>query len=61
MNEKIHKPYERATDVWIMLGIIQPERHKINRNITFEKRLGVFRLAPQGGGLDDLGSKPHPF
>jgi hypothetical protein len=27
----------------------------------FEKHPRVFRLAPQGGGLDDLGSKPHPF
>ena len=25
-----------------------------------EKCPGVFRLAPQGGGLDGLGSKPHP-
>uniref|UniRef100_A0A0D3GHJ5 Uncharacterized protein n=1 Tax=Oryza barthii TaxID=65489 RepID=A0A0D3GHJ5_9ORYZ len=26
-----------------------------------EKRPGSSGLAPQGGGLDDLGSKPHPF
>lgn len=26
-----------------------------------EKHPGVFRLAPQGVGLDDPGSKAHPF
>ncbi len=26
-----------------------------------DKHPGVFWLAPQDGGLDDLGSKSHPF
>ena len=29
--------------------------------IDAEKRLEVFRLAPPGGGLDDLCSKSHIF
>jgi hypothetical protein len=29
--------------------------------MPFEKCSGAFLLPPQGGGLDDLGSKPHPF
>ncbi len=33
----------------------------VHKLITSEKRLGVSRLAPQGGGLDDLCSKLHPF
>lgn len=30
------------------------------QNIQFEKRPRIFRLAPQGNGLDNLGSKPTP-
>jgi hypothetical protein len=26
-----------------------------------EKRPGIFRLVPQGGGLAGVGSKSHPF
>lgn len=39
-----------------------PSRYIYSCNqISPDKRLGVFRLAPQCGGLDDLGLKPHLF
>lgn len=41
--------------------------HYLMKHITtwygfwYEKRLRVFRLAPEGGGLAGLGLKPHPL